>query len=182
MIPITKLTGRLGNQMFQFAFLYAYAKEHNLDYYFQDEKFFKKYEIEIRNMFSHGIGELPYVAIHVRRTDMTTNNFDVNLSETDYYERAMEMFPGANFLVFSDDIPWCRNKWATNPRVSFSTGDEVEDLNKMTSCEHIITANSSFSWWGAYLNPNPNKKVICPKFEYIDRIERRKRPESWIRI
>lgn len=191
MIPITKLTGRLGNQMFQFAFLYAYARENNLPlsddalgYYYQDEKHFEKYAEGIRQLFSKGISEdfNQLVGIHVRRTDMVTNNFDVNLSETDYYERAIEMFPGKAFIVFSDDINWCINKWGHDTRFTFSHGDEITDFNRMAGCEHIITANSSFSWWAAYLNPNPNKKIICPKFEYIDRIERRKRPESWIRI
>jgi hypothetical protein len=180
---LQKNFGRLGNSMFQYAALYAWSKDLGIDYYFQDEKWFKKYQTDILKMFGGGIGFDDRVSIHVRRTDMTTNNFDINLSETDYYEKAIARFPKERFLIFSDDMNWCLNKWAADIRFDFAQhNDEVTDLKLMASCKSNIIANSSFSWWAAYLNPNPNKVVICPEFEYLDHKERRIRPQQWIRI
>ena len=182
MKPITEITGRLGNQMFQFAALYSIAKEFGTDYYFQDQRWFIKNEEAIRALYSSGIGYDHRVSIHVRRTDMVNNNFDINLSETDYYRLAMKIFPKSQFLVFSDDTKWCKQQKIFK-NCDFSEGkNEIEDLNAMASCQHNIIANSSFSWWAAYLNKNPDKVVICPEFEYQDHIERRIRPQEWIRL
>lgn len=63
---LQKNFGRLGNSMFQYAFLYSYAKDNGIDYYFQDEKWFKKYEKDIRKMFGGGIGYDDRVSLHVR--------------------------------------------------------------------------------------------------------------------
>lgn len=178
---LQKHFGRLGNTMFQMAALYTWSKDMGVDYYFQDEKWFKKYEKDIRKMFGGGIGFDDRVAIHVRRTDMTTNNFDINLSETDYYERAIKKFPNDRFLIFSDDIGWCKNNFI-NGRYDFSDHTEEEDLKLMASCKSHIIANSSFSWWAAWLGKKDNQVVICPEFEYIDHKERRIRPPEWIRL
>ena len=183
MVPITKLSGRLGNQMFQFAFLYSYARDHGLDYYFQDEYFFQEHQEAIRTLFSYGIPEpTDMVAIHVRRGDYVGNGFYVDLFEEGYYERAMDLFPvGTKFLVFSDDIEWCRSNFSG---VSFwETGDEIKDMNKMASCKAHIVANSSFSWWGAWLCPEyPDNKVIAPKDWFSDGVERTVLPSHWIKI
>lgn len=185
MIPIWKYTGRLGNQMFEFAALYAYTRDLGVDYYCQSESWFKKYEKDIRQMFTPGIE--PYidkVAIHVRRTDFLTNQINVNLCETDYYQQAMAKLAGQNFLVFSDDIHWCMAQDIFKD-CEFSSGkDELEDFNKMAACKSQIIANSTFSWWAAWLNPNPNKVVIAPSVTnwYKDGIDRTRCPEGWIRI
>lgn len=181
MRPITDITGRLGNQMFQFAALYSMTKEFKTDYYCQDERWFAKYENAIRKLFGEGITYDHRIAIHVRRTDMTTNNFDVNLSETNYYKEAMALFPNEHFVIFSDDIEWCKQQELFKG-CEFSKGKkDWEDLNLMAGCKGIIIANSSFSWWAAYLNPF-KPVIICPEFEYLDHIERRIRPPEWLRI
>lgn len=181
MIPLWKLSGRLGNQMFQFAYLYSEAMKSNIpDYYLQNEKYFD--HGMIKHLYGGGIVPSDYVSIHVRRGDMVTNGFDINLSETDYYARAMAGFPNERFMVFSDDIDWCKQQDLFKDCVFSEGNTEVEDMNKMAGCKHNIIANSSFSWWAAYLNPNPNKRVICPEFEYQDHVERRQRPQSWKRI
>jgi len=184
--------GRLGNRMFQMAFLYAESRKRGVDFYFQDPKYFEGYEDEIKQIFSEGIGYLSQVGIHVRRAanpinpeepKYSENPFYVNLCETDYYERAMTMFPGDKFLVFSDDPEWCKEKWKDNPDVQvMDKGNEIEDFNLLASCNGIIGANSSFSWWAAYLNPNPDVKKIFPKNWYADGIQRTKLPDSWITI
>lgn len=185
MIPIWKLSGRLGNQMFQLAYLKAQELDGLIpDIYVQGEEYFDSQKGTIKRMFSDGITPINQVSIHVRRGDYVTThkNFYTNLFREGYYERAMDLFPGADFLVFSDDIPWCKEQ-AVFADCDFSEGnDEVTDLNLMAGCEHNIIANSSFSWWAAYLNPNPNKKVIAPKHWFLDDIERVTIPDSWKRI
>ena len=185
MIPINSITGRLGNQMFEFAALYSFAKEQNVDFYFQDEKWFKKYEEDIKNMFGEGIGFLPFISIHVRRGDYVNNPFYVDLSKTDYYEQAIKHFPDRKFLVFSDDTEFAQKLFPDiNKFQVIQDQTEIEDFNMASSCEGHIIANSSFSWWYAWLSPSPHKKIIAPSVKnwYSDGIERTKCPESWIRI
>jgi len=180
---VQKHFGRLGNSLFQYAYIYAQYREGNIpDIYLQDPKYFEKYKNEIILLFGENTGYDPRVSLHIRRTDMVTNNFDVNLSETDYYDKAIAMFPNYKFLVFSDDIPWCKERFK-GEQFEFSEGlTEEQDLKLMASCCHNIIANSSFSWWAAYLNSNIDKKVICPKQNYIDGQTRRINPPEWITI
>lgn len=193
MVNPDKLFGRLGNRMFQMAFLFSYAKEHDFDYYFQDEFFFRDNKEAVRLLFSSDIPEFTNkVAIHVRRSSNPANPsepkyhenpFYVDLTKTDYYEKAIDMFPNAKFLVFSDDILWCEDKWGMDERFEFSYGNEIEDLNLMASCKAHIIANSSFSWWGAWLCPEyPDNKIIAPKDWFSDGIQRTSLPEHWIQI
>lgn len=178
--------GRLGNRMFQSAFLYAYAKKHGLNWYYQDPKWFEGYEEEIKQLFGDGIGFLPYVSIHVRRGDYANNPFYVDLAQTDYYLRALDHFPNKNFLVFSDNTEFCKNFFLFKGKnfQIMENQTEIEDFNQMASCEGNIISNSSFSWWAAYLNPNPARKVVAPSVEnwHTDGIERTVCPLEWIRI
>lgn len=199
MIPIQKISGRLGNQMFLVASLYAIARDckfplvdDSLGYYFQNPAHFKGYESDIKRLFSEDIPEkTDMVAIHVRRggnpinpnePNYTENPFYVNLSETPYYRDAMAQFPDADFLIFSDDIEWCKRQ-SMFAGCEFSEGrTELEDLNLMASCTGHIIANSSYSWWAAYLAPY-TKKVIAPLAWYSDGdLERTKCPETWLRM
>ena len=94
-------------------------------------------------------------------------------------------FSNDKFLVFSDDVEWCLEKFKDNPNVQImDKGDEVEDFNLFSSTKHQIIANSSWSWWGAYLCPNNGHKVIAPSKEhwYRDGVERTVCPQEWIRI
>jgi hypothetical protein len=186
MIPIKNITGRLGNQMFQFAFLYAYALEHGVDKYFQDPKWFEAHKDKILAEYQIGLNgrdRIDMVAIHVRRGDYVGHDFYVDLMETPYYEDAMNKFPDADFLVFSDDIEWCKDQEIFK-ECEFSEGrTEVEDMNLMACCVGHIIANSSFSWWGAYISPS-TQKVVAPSVEhwYTDGEERTVCPDNWLRI
>lgn len=193
MINIHALSGRMGNEMFRHAYLYAQFRDGVIpDIYLQDFKYFEKYAEEIKEMFSQGIGYLSQVGVHIRRAANPTspeepkyceNPFYVNLGETDYYERAMAMFPEDNFLVFSDDPDWCKEKFKDDPRVQvMEKGNEIEDFNLLASCKDLVIANSSWSWWAAYLCPNEGKKVIAPKKWFSDGVQRTKLPDSWIQI
>lgn len=185
MIEPWKLFGRLGNSMFQYAMMYSYAKDHGLDYYFQDEWFFNEHKEAIRTLFSSDIpSPTNAIAIHIRRGDYVGNAFYVDLFETDYYKDAMAKFKGEDFLVFSDDIEWCKDQEIFQG-CEFFHEDEVTDMNKMASCKAHIIANSSFSWWAAWLSPHyPDNKVIAPSVEnwYRDGVERTVCPSHWSRI
>lgn len=179
MVEISKLFGRLGNQMFQSAYIYGQARLGNIpDIYVQDPEYFEHCKDEVKKMFGGGINKVDMVGIHVRRGDYVNNRFYVDLMETPYYVDAMAMFPGADFIVFSDDIEWCK-KQSIFKDCEFSNGNEIEDLNLMASCKGIIIANSSYSWWAAYLS---EAKVIAPKKWYTDGEERTKCPKEWIKI
>ncbi len=105
------------------------------------------------------------VAVHVRRGDyVIAKNSGIfhNLS-TNWFNTAMARFPAnVAFLIFSDDMPWCRATF-TGPRINYSNGrDALQDLALMRACDGYIISNSSFSWWGAWLSDNPHAPVIAP--------------------
>lgn len=183
MIDPDKLMGRFGNRMFQYAYLYSQARSGVIpDTYVQDPTYFDEYSDEIKQLFGKDIGFLPYVSVHVRRGDYVDNSFYVDLSKTNYYEKAIELFPNKNFLVFSDDPEFCKKIFTGKEFQVMDGGTELEDFNMMASCESNIIANSSYSWWAGYLNPNPTKKVIAPNAWHPDGVERTKCPDDWIKI
>jgi hypothetical protein len=103
------------------------------------------------------------VSVHVRRTDYL-NDFHDNAT-IDYYKAAFKLFDNTsvNYLVFSDDIPWCQKEFSNMENVFYSDGaTAIIDMAAMSLCDHNIIANSSFSFWGALLNKNKERKVICP--------------------
>lgn len=181
MIQPSKIFGRLGNSMFQYATLYAKAKDEGTDFYFQDPKYFERYEEDIKTLFGSDITPIDMVSIHVRLGDYVDNPFYVQLLETDYYEKAMEHFPGAEFLVFSDDNIIASSLFHGKQFVFCYEKDEIKAMNMMAGCKGHIIANSSFSWWAAYLGGG---KTVAPSVEhwYTDGIERTKCPKEWIRI
>ena len=185
MIHPDKLFGQLGNRMFQMAHIYAQARRGDIpDIYLQDPKYFEDCKDQIKALYGQGIGkEINQVAIHVRRGDYVGNKFYVDLMQTSYYEDAMALFPKKEFLIFSDDIEWCKQQ-AIFSACEFSTGnDTLQDLNRMAECNGHIIANSSYSWWAAFVSPY-TQKVVAPTKErwYSDGVERTKCPKEWIRI
>lgn len=183
MRDIHEFSGRFGNEMFRDAFIYALWRDGLIpDVYLQDERYFKKYEPEIRQRYGDFISTVPFVGIHVRRGDYVNNPFYTDLSTTGYYRDAMSRFPGSQFLVFSDDTQFCKEYFKQDNVKVVEGGTQLSDFNGLASCEHQIIANSSFSWWAAWLNPNPNKKVIAPLAWHPDGIERTKIPSEWTRI
>ena len=192
MVHLEKIFGRLGNKMFQYAFLYAEARRRGTDCYFQDPKFFQGYEEEIKQLFGENIGYLDQVGVHVRRglnpyipeePKYNENPFHFNILGTDYYERAMAMFPDEKFVIFSDDPEYCKERFkGENIQVMERGKDDIEDFNLLASCKHLILANSSFSWWAGFLCPNPVAKIIVPNQWFTDGETRTVCPSSWIRI
>lgn len=146
--------------------------------FFQSERYFVGHETEIRKLFRPSSAvtdriETKYgplarksgtCSLHIRRGDYLSLPHFADLWREGYYDRAMGLFPpGTTYLVFSDDIPWCRAHLAGSQFVFVEGQDAPEDLFLMSLCESHIIANSSFSWWGAWLNPRPNKTVVAPK-------------------
>jgi len=117
------------------------------------------------------------VSLHIRRGDYTLAAEGNIALPILYYNRAIEYFQRRlakpTFFVFSDDIPWARaNLPSTLPAIFFDHNSDAtshEDLRLMSNCQHHIIANSSFSWWGAWLNPNPAKMVFAPRFWHLHR-------------
>jgi hypothetical protein len=103
--------------------------------------------------------------LHVRRGDYCTLAEHHPTQSIDYYKAAVEIIgKEATYFIFSDDIPWCIEQLDWIPNKQFVQGNEPhEDLYLMSFCKSNIIANSSFSWWGAYLNQYKSKQVIVPK-------------------
>lgn len=173
-----------------------------LDGYFQNELYFNNVRTELLVDFkfpaiSSGNNALMYtivndkksVSIHVRRGDYLKPAISAfhGVLGLDYYELAKEEIESrigeANYYVFSDDIDWCKSHMiGDNFRfVSNTSSHAWEDMYLMSLCKNNIIANSSYSWWGAWLNLNSNKIVIAPK-KWFYEIETEIVPRTWIKI
>ncbi len=148
--------------------------------YFQSEKYFKdaenlikfhfepsrSVEIKMKSKYANAY-KLNTCSIHVRRGDYVGNDIH-DVCDMNYYRSAIELVKAKakidNFLVFSDDIDWCKEnfKFANCKFIFVEGNDDIEDLFAMSFCDHNIICNSSFSWWAAYLNKNRMKIVISP--------------------
>lgn len=108
------------------------------------------------------------VAVHVRTYSKEHYDQGYPFLGMKYYQFALEQFPADSiFVIFSDRINWCKKHFCeTFPSknlVFIEGNDHVEDLYLMSMMKHQIISNSTYSWWGAYLNVNPDKIVLCPK-------------------
>ena len=175
-----KLFGRLGNRLFQMAYIFNQVKLEIIpDIYIQDPFYSEEVLPEFKALLAEGIEPINQVAIHVRRGDYVNNPFYVDLMDTDYYEKAMALFPQEKFLVFSDDIEWCKRQDVFK-KCEFSEGnDEITDFNLMAGCKAVICANSSYSYWAGILCKG---KVVAPKAWYTDGVERTLCPNNFIRL
>ena len=187
--------------------LFLKLKSNYFNSFFQSYKYFEKYRKEILEDFNlktqlpqkgvdlmKDVRDSESVSIHVRRGDYVTNknyNKSYGVCEIDYYEKAIaeirKKINNPTFYIFSDDIEWAKFNLKMGSATVFvseyNLGEYIE-LELIKSCKHNIIANSTFSWWGAWLNENPNKIVISPlkwtslkDFDTIDLI-----PGDWIKI
>lgn len=182
------------------------SKYRYLDGYFQNENYFKEYRSDILKLFKFKnklegdneklaleIQNKNSVAVHIRRGDYLHNAKNDILSNH-YYLKAMDyiaqQIENPYFYIFSDDTRWVKN----NLKVKYSykvvennQGSAAShDMHLMSLCKHQIIANSTFSWWGAWLNENSNKIVVAPQVWLTDKeaYEDTKNvvPKDWIRI
>jgi len=177
-----------------------------LDGYWQCEDYFKK----IRNILLQDftikcdpdsenklmlekIEKSNAVCIHVRRGDYISNRKMNKIHGTcslDYYHNAVKIIEkkvsNPTFFVFSDDLQWTKvNLKLKHPTYYVcinNTEKGYEDLRLMSNCKHFIVANSSFSWWGAWLSNNSDKIICAPKRWFVSENEGDIIPKSWIRV
>ena len=158
--------------------LFRMCPDHvSLQGYFQTEKYFKHIEGEIREDFTFKEEiltpckelmwqlDLP-IALHVRRTDYISNSANHPPCTLNYYEEALKHFDDdREVVVFSDDPAWCKEQelFSDDRFMVSENEDNRMDLCLMSLCSDFIIANSTFSWWGAWLSTNKDKKVIAPK-------------------
>ncbi len=187
--------GGLGNLMFKQAYIWAQMRDGKIpDIYVQSEKYWKDHREEIKQMYGHGIGYIPKIAVHIRRGDyLKAQQFHINLWETDYYKKAFQMFPDEEFLIFckdnqnpeldAADHEWCIENLIPHLGENFEMyehGREEDDLNAMAGCKGLIMANSTFSWWAGYLGNQ--EKIVCPKKWFTDGKQRIDLQPGWIQI
>lgn len=158
-----------------------------LDGYWQNEKYFKDIEGIIRKEFvvqdsmgdedkmvAQSITHTNSVSVHIRRGDYVTNaktNAVHGICDINYYLNASKIIiaktPHPHFFIFSDDHEWVKDNIAFAHPTTYITHNgadkNYQDLRLMSMCRHNIIANSSFSWWGAWLNANTNKIIVAPQ-------------------
>lgn len=167
-------------------------KNYNIEMkgFWQSEKYFKHRRSEILKLFNIPYNKIEMVSIHVRRGDYLTIPGKHILMDDDYMKTAVDFFRQKgynNFLVFSDDISFCENYFKNHEGLFdfVKDNDPLDDLMLMSNCVHQINSSSTFSWWGAWLNQNPDKIVITPK-EWFQSTQPENTndiiPESWIKI
>ena len=178
-----------------------------LDGYFQSDLYFADHAATIRTelavlplqtptnkLLGESIANCYAVSLHVRRGDYVTKAAYKSRFSTlgpDYYARAVEAIAARakgrpTVFIFSDDPDWAE----ANVRLEFpthvvrQTGAAYEDIRLMAACHHHIIANSSFSWWGAWLNPLATKIVVAPATWFKDptRDTSTLIPGDWLRI
>lgn len=172
-----------------------------VDGYFQSEDYFKKYRAELLDQFRPNyepeeeylkvldeIKKCTAVAVHVRRTDFKKDNCKFHyLLDEDYYKKAIiEMknrVENPVFFWFSDDMKWVKEHIGEEDDFRYvnikTTHGDIDDMMLMKNCSHIITANSTFSWWAAWLNEHENAIRIVPKKPYgMERMI----PKKWVQL
>lgn len=185
---------KLGNRVY----LKGYFQSEN--YFFPAKELIRK-ELSLKPAITDHLSDTaaflqhqPSVSVHIRRGDMSadslTNQYH-GLVPVSYYKEAisrMKEYHGSPvFYIFSDDIAWARENLPLENAV-YASGElsknHLEDFYLMSRCRHHIIANSSFSWWAAWLNDYPDKKVIAPKnwFNKGPKDTQDLIPQGWLRI
>ena len=172
-------------------FVSALSEQDFLWGYWQDEKYFKNIKAQILDAFTfpaikrediknYEIKQIiesgNSISVHVRRGDYLLETEYVSLCESNYYQKAIQEIKkrvkDPKWFVFSDDIDWCRQNLIFGENVWYVENNmgqnSFRDMQLMSLCKHNIIANSTFSWWGAWLNTNSEKIVICPDQFYKD--------------
>lgn len=167
--------------------------------YWQSEDYFADCADEIRKQFQpiepmsgcEPMENCESVSLHIRRGDYVHKKNAAAVHGVclrHYYKRAVAMMQekldSPHFFVFSDEPDWVRENFKLDaPMTVMEEGPAPEDLYRMSRCKHHITANSTFSWWGAWLCEHPEKSVITPdKWYRDDRDISRLIPKGWMRV
>ena len=203
-----KKTGHIIEPKFSFnSEVLDFAGDAYLQGYWQTEKYFKDIEDIIRKEFvlkdefsienleiTKKAKNIDAVSLHIRRGDYCSSakaeKFH-GLCSPDYFLKSIEYIAARirhpHFFFFSDDIEWGEINLKTRYPVTFVSDGRLKDYEEMflmSLCKHNIIANSSFSWWGAWLNANPEKIVIAPSCWFADKSVDMSDviPENWIKL
>jgi len=150
--------------------------------YFQTEKYFKEYRDLILDQFTFrdeyydsaseyvklikkSSEDLRLTSIHIRRGDYVSSPDHHPVCSLQYYAEAVRLINEASpskFIIFSDDIEWCKKEFIGDVYIFSELNNPFSEMCAMSLCDNNIIANSSFSWWGAWLNRNEQKIVISP--------------------
>lgn len=165
--------------------------------WFQSEKYFDKelvrelFEIPesiekyIVDKYGNIIKNGDINSINVRRGDYLSLPHLHPVTSLSFYKKAIDIL-GKNekYLIISDDIDWCKKHFKGDNYYFVDDEKPIIDLYIQTFCKNNIIANSSFSWWAAWLNPNPEKKIICPYpwFGMSNTENKDLIPDSWIKL
>jgi hypothetical protein len=187
----------------------AFTFKHKHEIYrgtFQSEKYFENSFSEVRlnlrfqeqktsletQHLKAKISEQNSISLHIRRGDYLSDKFSsgfAGICNLEYYERAVQYIKqnvsNPVFYIFTDDIEWVKEnfKIENSHFVIHNSGkDSWQDMYLMSNCKHNIIANSTFSWWGAWLNNNQDKIVIAPKIWWNHFTKDDVVPDSWIRL
>lgn len=197
------------NEDYKYSFRPEVFHEVESDYLFflggwHCDRYFIDIEKEIRGLYKFDLNKLTKegvniieqiinsesVSIHVRRGDYQTVGSKLfgPVCDLSYFMNAIDKVKNklgaVDFFVFSDDLDWVKKNLKINATYveSNSRLNSWQDMMMMSCCKHNIISNSSFSWWAAWLNKNPNKIIICPsKFISTEDVTD-VYPESWIKI
>jgi hypothetical protein len=179
-----------------------------LNGHFPSERYFKSIESLLRaelqfkdrpdNSLIQRVQNTCSVSLHIRRGDYLSNPLALQyhgLCPPAYYQRAVAYIASQeqhdlHIFVFSDDIAWAKQHLSFPFSIEYVEGntgkDSYKDMQLMSLCRHHIIANSSFSWWGAWLNPSTTKIVVAPKQWFADEAAQYQAhdiiPESWTRL
>jgi hypothetical protein len=146
-----------------------------LNGYFQSEKYFSDYKNEVKKLFivdknnaekflnTIKKDNLTVTSIHIRRGDYVNLSDMHSLCTLEYFQEAMDIIGKSIFVIVSDDLEWAKENVKGDMIYYSPFQNELDDLAIIMCCDNNIISNSSFSWWGAYLNENTNKRVIAPK-------------------
>lgn len=167
--------------------------------WWQSEKYFIEHENIIQNELSFSpetksyvLNNYPFlqqntISMHIRRGDYINKPNEYPFPGLDFYHRAYEYINDktANIVVLSDDISWCKEN-IKFPNVKFIEGEsDIVDLCIMANCSNNIICNSTFSWWGAWLNKSQKKNIIAPKVWFGSAIKLNDSdiiPQQWIKL
>ncbi|TKB98237.1 alpha-1,2-fucosyltransferase [Pedobacter cryotolerans] len=172
-----------------------------IDGYFQNPTYFNEIRKSLLNEFAfpelddkftgllNDIENSNSVAIHIRRGDYLKSKINEHhgVLPLSYYKNAVKILEGKlidpKYFIFSDDPNWCKNNFAflANKEIVSKENEPWIDMYLISKCKNQIIANSSFSWWGAWLNQFINKIVIAPK-NWFNSIESNIVPKEWISL
>jgi hypothetical protein len=168
--------------------------------YFQSEKYFVKNRKKILELFSiddysqeiinkkyNHINFNDSCSLHIRRGDYLRYPNIHPVCSTEYYEKSVNLINSKTILIFSDDLNWCKENLSFKDKdlIFIKNNPDYIDLWLMSLCSENIIANSTFSWWGSWLNKNINKNTIVPNIWFGNKLNHDTKdliPDKWIKI